>query len=264
LHQKLGRVEERIIFLINCRHERLYPRFIVSKVPILHSSSSQRVRKQVSKLQSIMLGEEISDAYRHRAYLRRSLRRLERRLSCSCPDWCWLLEQCHSLLRHERSACRERLVKKFESLRKQNRVDSSGSCCELAPGHGTLSSTCLPGSTLLQVPCPSHLPENVQKIESPVSSSVAATEEEVSSSTPRPSQSSRDSTSLPVEASNLFPQKSEEDKLGDPVKTGVCSDVGASPRSVVGFRCCADRVWCAGGVCVSRSPALFLESETAV
>ena len=87
LNSKLGHVNSRINFLLDCRSLQLTPAFILHKTSKLNYEPQMALANKVAKLRLAMLNEEIRSAFRLKAYLQRSLDRSAEMLQTDHNHW---------------------------------------------------------------------------------------------------------------------------------------------------------------------------------
>ena len=116
LNSKLGHVNSRISFLLDCRSLQLTPAFIQHKTSKLNYEPQAPLASKVARLKHSMLNEEIKSAFRTKAYLQRGLDRSADILRGDPGQWPWLQEHCRLIFAEELRTGQERLLKKLGSL----------------------------------------------------------------------------------------------------------------------------------------------------
>ena len=121
LNSKLGHVNSRINFLLDCRFFYLTPAFIHHKTSKLNYEPHVPLANKVAKLRLSMLNEEIKSAFRMKAYLQRGLNRSASALQDSV-HWIWLHQHCKLVYAEALRSGQERLLKKLNNLSLQQQV----------------------------------------------------------------------------------------------------------------------------------------------
>ena len=117
--EKEAKMQERLLFLIECRKEGIIPKFITDGIrtvgKIFRQSVSLETKQQTFCRQ--LLNEAISETHRTLAYLHREYHRLShKRREYTHPVTGWTEEQAIHIYEETTMACRQRLTKKFRGL----------------------------------------------------------------------------------------------------------------------------------------------------
>ena len=116
LNSKLGHVNSRINFLLDCRSLQLTPAFILHKTSKLKYVPQTTLASKAAKLRLAMLNEEIRSVFRLKAYLQRRLDRSAEILQTDHNRWLWLLENRRLIFAEELRSGQDRLLTKLRNL----------------------------------------------------------------------------------------------------------------------------------------------------